>query len=287
MRLSDAIEVYLKYIQDIQQVSRHTVLAYQRDLYAFMKSQDEAISLEQVQRQHIQAWLMAMYSKGKSSASMARSLSALRSFYSVCLRLDICLLNVMEGIQTPKQPTRLPKTFPKDQALNLLRPTESRSNERDVALAVLLYGCGLRVSEAVGLNVSNIHWHEREILVLGKGSKERLVPMGKVVHDILKAYLEHRMHQSSAIFLNSRGQRLGVRSVQRLLKQRALLQGLDVSISPHVLRHSFATHLLLGGADLRVIQTLLGHTSLSATERYIHLNLKYIKEIYQQSHPRV
>jgi len=286
VRLSDAIEVYLKYIADIQQVSKYTVVAYRRDLYAFLKSQERHMNLEQVQRQHIQDWLMLMRTKESSPASMARSLSALRSFYAVCLRLKMCSVNMTEGVSTPKQAHRLPKILPKNQAAKLLNPLDTHSNIRDVALLMVLYGCGLRVSEVVGLNLSDIHWHEREVLVFGKGSKERLIPMSIAVHDVLKTYVEQHAKQNPALFLNRGGLRLGVRSVQRMLKQRALVLGVDISTSPHVLRHSFATHLLLGGADLRVIQTMLGHASLAATERYIHLNIQYIKEVYDSSHPR-
>jgi len=286
MSLSDAIQIYLQYIDEVQCVSKHTVLAYQRDLHLFLKFQGMAVNLVQVKRSHIEDWIMAMHVQGCSPSTLSRRLSAVRSFYTVCVALNVCLENAVEGIQAPKQQQILPKVLPVAHAKCLLRPLAGVSNVRDVALLVLLYGCGLRVSEVVGLNVSDVHGDEREILVLGKGRKERLVPMNLAVYDMLKAYLEQRSQKNGALFLNRSGHRLGVRSVQRMLKQRALAVGVDISISPHVLRHSFATHLLLSGADLRTIQTLLGHASLAATERYVHLNLQFIKGVYDESHPR-
>jgi len=227
-----------------------------------------------------------MHVREYSPATIARRLSAVRSFYTVCVRLEICEMNMAEAIQAPKQHHYLPKVLPVKHAKDLVKPMSIESNARDIAMLVLLYGCGLRVSEVIGLNVSDVHEDEREILVFGKGSKERLVPMNVAVYDMLKAYLEQSCQKNTALFLNRRGCRLGVRSVQRILKQRALKAGVDVSVSPHVLRHSFATHLLLSGADLRTIQTLLGHRSLAATERYVHLNVQFIKGVYDQAYPR-
>jgi len=157
---------------------------------------------------------------------------------------------------------------------------------RDAALLAVMYGCGLRVSEVVGLNVEDVNIWAKELRVLGKGKKERIVPMPSGTVKIIDDYIKSRQSLSHAVFLNVRGARLTTRSVQRMLKKRALGTGADVSVTPHRLRHSFATHLLAGGVDLRAIQELLGHSSLATTERYTSLDINKLTEVYDKSHPR-
>ncbi|MDX8392147.1 MAG: tyrosine-type recombinase/integrase, partial [Mariprofundaceae bacterium] len=189
-----------------------------------------------------------------------------------------------------KQAKRLPRTLPPEQTAMLMQATGATSDVRDAALLAVMYGCGLRVSEAVGLDVHDIDLRGAEMRVHGKGGKERISPMAEGVCRLLNEHLQLRSAhvdcQQTAVFLNRRGGRLSARSVQRMLKKRALETGADHSVTPHRLRHSFATHLLAGGVDLRTIQELLGHASLSTTERYTHLDIDKLSSIYDQSHPR-
>jgi integrase/recombinase XerC len=171
----------------------------------------------------------------------------------------------------------------------MMHATDSSSEERDLALFAVMYGCGLRVSETVGLNLHDISMESAELRVFGKGKKERVVPVPEGVLRLMQNYLDQRITSATsepALFLNQRGGRLTVRSVQRVLKKRALETGADISVTPHRLRHSFATHLLAGGVDLRAIQELLGHSSLGTTERYTHLDMAKLTEVYDAAHPR-
>jgi len=166
--------------------------------------------------------------------------------------------------------------------------TDRSSDIRDLALLSAMYGCGLRVSEVVGLNLDDVDLHQFELRVIGKGRKQRIVPLPEGAAQFLQAWLSERIAdvEEQAVFLNNRGKRLSVRSVQRMLKARALQTGADISVTPHRLRHSFATHLLAGGVDLRAIQELLGHASLATTERYTHLDIAKLTAVYDEAHPR-
>jgi len=284
--LSYAIDRYLRDLADVQLASKYTVASYRGDLEQFRQSQVTDVLLQNIQSVDIQNWLVASHSKGLSPATLARRLSAVRSFFSACVRMKMCDVNVADGIRVPKQKKYLPRVLPVEQAVVLLKTTTARSDVRDTALMAVLYGCGLRVSELVGLNICDVDLTAHELRVLGKGNKQRLVPIVTSVCLLLSEYMEQRQAVGEAMFLNARSGRLTTRSVQRILKNRALALGVDISVSPHALRHSFATHLLIGGADLRAIQELLGHSSLAATERYTHLNIERIKEIYDEAHPR-
>jgi len=170
----------------------------------------------------------------------------------------------------------------------MMHATDSSAEARDLAIFAVMYGCGLRVSEAVGLNLQDVSLGAAELRVFGKGKKERVVPIPDGVISLIENYMEERDSSSSetALFLNLRGGRLTARSVQRMVKKRALETGADISVTPHRLRHSFATHLLAGGVDLRAIQELLGHSSLGTTERYTHLDMAKLTEVYDSAHPR-
>jgi len=178
--------------------------------------------------------------------------------------------------------------MPPEQTAALMNSTDRASELRDLALVALMYGCGLRVSEVVGLNIDAVDMQQFELRVFGKGRKERIVPLPQGAVHCLQAYLAERVSamEEHAVFLNRFGKRLTARSVQRMLKERALENGADVSVTPHRLRHSFATHLLAGGVDLRAIQELLGHASLATTERYTHLDIAKLTEVYDKTHPR-
>lgn len=289
MQLSEAISEYLRQLRDIRLASHHTVAAYRRDLKRFLAHCGD-IPLSTISRRQVQDWLVAAHASGLAPASLARRLSALRSFLDTAVRMNWCAENAADGIAPPKQAKRLPRTLPPEQTTLLLQPTHAESESRDLALLAVMYGCGLRVSEVAGLNLADIDMGEAEMRVRGKGGKERVAPIPDGARTLLSNYLDQRMGHADinqqALFLNRSGNRLSVRGIQRMLKKRALATGADVSVTPHRLRHSFATDLLVGGVDLRAIQELLGHASLSTTERYTHLDINKLTGIYDKAHPR-
>jgi len=288
MQLSEAVTHHLKQLADVQLASPHTVSNYKRDLTRFVEHCGD-IPVTDVSRDGVQGWIVAGYGQGLSPVTLARRLSALRGLLDMAMRSGWCEKNVAAGIRPPKQPKRLPRTLPPEQTSQMMHATDSPSEERDLALFAVMYGCGLRVSETVGLNLHDISMEGAELRVFGKGKKERVVPVPEGVLRLLQSYLDQRVTgitSETALFLNRRGGRLTARSVQRMLKKRALDTGADMSVTPHRLRHSFATHLLAGGVDLRAIQELLGHSSLGTTERYTHLDMAKLTEIYDSAHPR-
>ncbi|MDX8397188.1 MAG: tyrosine recombinase XerC [Mariprofundaceae bacterium] len=287
MLLQDAILLYLQQLREVRLASVHTVSNYQRDLKSFLKCCGDQKNLAEVKYSDVQDYLIEMHSKGRSAATLARHLSAIRSLFDAAVQLKWCKVNVAAAVRTPKLPQRLPRVLPPEQTEKLMLKTSSDSELRDVCLVALMYGCGLRVSELVSLDLNDVDLTGSELRVLGKGRKERIAPMPLGVLKLIRQYMFERAHLlDNGLFLNCRGTRLSVRSVQRILKQRALENGADTSVSPHQLRHSFATHLLVGGADLRAIQELLGHSSLATTERYVHLDINKLTEVYDKSHPR-
>jgi len=288
--LSDTLARFLTLLRDVQQASPHTVAAYQRDIRQLISHQGD-LPLASLKREHVEQWMIDAYGAGRSAATIARRLAAVRSMLDSAVQQGWCIANIAISIRPPKQSARLPRTLPPEQTARLT--TERAAGEhdcwaaRDAALIAVLYGCGLRVAECVGLNMDDINRQALELRVLGKGNKERIVPIAEGAWTIIDQWIEARPHAAqTALFLNQRGTRLGIRSVQRILKQRALECGADVSVTPHRLRHSFASHLLAGGVDLRAIQELLGHASLSTTERYAHLDINQITRIYDATHPR-
>jgi len=284
--LKHAIVRFITELRDVRMLSPHTVSNYQRDLMMFFKCMPEAIKLDDVCRADVQNWLLAGHVAGLSPATLSRRLSVLRALWDSSVQFGLCKKNVAAGVQSPKQRKRLPRSLPPEQTEKLLQPTDDVSDLRDTALLYVMYGCGLRVSEVVGLNAIDIDINMKELRVLGKGRKERIVPMPAGVVSVVAEYIASRQSLSEAVFLNRRGGRLTVRSVQRMLKKRALQTGSDISVTPHRLRHSFATHLLVGGVDLRAIQELLGHSSLATTERYTSLDINKLTEVYDNTHPR-
>jgi len=286
MLLQDAVDRFITELRDIRMASPHTVSNYKRDLNTFIKHCPDAIQLDAVVRSDVQDWLVVGHAAGLSPATLARRLSALRSLLDSCVQAERCKKNVAAGVMAPKQSKRLPKALPPEQTEKLMHSTDADSDLRDAALLAVMYGCGLRVSEVVGLNVEDVNIWAKELRILGKGKKERIVPMPSGVVNLMNDYITSRQSLSHAVFLNVRGSRLTTRSVQRMLKKRALETGADVSVTPHRLRHSFATHLLAGGVDLRAIQELLGHSSLATTERYTSLDINKLTEVYDKAHPR-
>lgn len=286
--LREAVAQFLHEMADVRLASEHTVAAYRRDLCRFIEFCGEQSDLSSITRVQVQDWLVSCHAEGLAASTLARRLSALSSFFDAAVQAHWCSSNVAAGVRPPKQPKRLPRTLPPEQTAALMHSTDRSSELRDLALLAVMYGCGLRVSEVVGLNLHDIDLHQFELRVFGKGRKERIVPLPEGAVAYVSAYLDQRSaaKEERAVFLNRFGKRLSVRSVQRMLKERALENGADISVTPHRLRHSFATHLLAGGVDLRAIQELLGHASLATTERYTHLDIAKLTEVYDQTHPR-
>lgn len=285
--LQEAVEQFLQELADVRLASEHTVAAYRRDLARFVDFSGDR-SLSQITRMQVQDWLVSGHASGLAASTLARRLSALSSFFDAAVQASWCKTNVAAGVRPPKLPKRLPRTLPPEQTAALMQSSDRSSELRDLALLAVMYGCGLRVSEVVGLNMHDIDLHQFELRVFGKGRKERIVPLPDGAVEYVQDYLAERTTsaEEAAVFLNRFGKRLSVRSVQRMLKDRALENGADISVTPHRLRHSFATHLLAGGVDLRAIQELLGHASLATTERYTHLDIAKLTEVYDQTHPR-
>ena len=288
------IDQFIVYLSDERNLSPHTVEAYQRDLNEFkLFCQENGISSEpslvNIDSFFLRRFLAELH-KDKKKTTIARKLSSLRAFFKYMVREGYLSINPSEGLSTPRLNRYLPKTLTVDEATALMERGYGNTlvDLRDRAIFELFYASGLRISELNSLNVSSINFNERLVLAIGKGRKERIVPIGQKSFEALEAYLEERGNPDSdePLFLNVRGGRLTQRSIQRNLKKRLLKSKIIKDISPHALRHSFATHLLDDGADLRLIQELLGHASLSTTQKYTQVSVDQMLSVYDRTHPR-
>lgn len=306
MRYAARIDEFIDYLKSQKGYSPHTLRSYRVDLTQFSQflmekrrregDGESRPDLESTDFEEIREYLAGLYGRCKRK-TIARKLSAVRSFFAFAEKRGFAALNPAAEISTPKQEQYIPTYLPVDQMFSLLEVPD-RGNplgSRDLALLEVLYSCGLRVSELVGLNLGSIDFRERLVRVLGKGNKERIVPIGKKAVGALREYLEAMRavreksganEELSPLFLNARGRRLSTRSVENIVKRYGRDCGLPADISPHALRHTYATHLLDGGADLRSVQELLGHVSLSTTQRYTHVSLDKLMEVYDRAHPR-
>ena len=275
--------------------SPHTLKAYATDLGVFA-AYVGSNSLREIDHLSIRGFLSHLYERGLSKTSVARSLAAVRSLFRWLAREGIVEQNPAKLVATPRLPKKLPRV-PTIEEMNLVldsRMPESASfPERDLLMLELLYGCGIRNSELVGINLDDIRMASEAILIRGKGKKERYVPFGDSVRSALSAYLPTRLKvlmetgkSTSALLINQRGGRLTTRSVGRIVKKIAVAKGLSPDVHPHTLRHAFGTHMLEEGADLRSIQEMLGHERLSTTQRYTQLSMKHVLAVYDQTHPR-
>jgi len=269
-------------------------------LRQFEKDNSPLLSEEvkKIDKMVLRRYLSFLHRKNRKS-SVSRKLSTLRSFFKYLIKEGIVSSNPAKNVSTPKVEKPLPSTLSVDEVFRLIdspKETESKKRsefskkgiQRDIAILELLYSSGLRVSELVGLNISQLDLDLGLVRVMGKGRKERIVPVGKKACEALKDYLKERgkINGEGPLFINKMGQRLSSRSVGRLVKRYSLISGIFRKVTPHSLRHSFATHLLDGGADIREIQEMLGHSSLSTTQRYIHISLGKLMEVYDKAHPR-
>jgi integrase/recombinase XerC len=293
--LKRELDQFLDHLKYEKNASPHTIASYRRDLTqlsAYLK--ERRMSLKKVDNVVLRGFLATLYAKREKKSTVARKLAATRSFFQYCVKKKWLEDNPAKVVSTPKQEKPVPSFLSEEemsQFLDLPR-TDKPLDLRDKAMLELLYATGLRVSELVGIDLSDVSFEERLIRVKGKGKKERIVPFGKMAENSLSKYLGVRNLinkgdvDETALFLNYRGNRLTPRSVERTVDKYIQSTAVRQKISPHSLRHSFASHLLSRGADLRVIQELLGHESLATTQKYTHLDLKQLLDVYKKSHPR-
>lgn len=298
------IAQFLRYIQTERRLSAHSQRAYTLDLEHFYDWCTVAeVSTRMATREHIREYVMDLHDK-LAPASVARRMSTLRTFYKFLIRSNRLDASPADGLRGPKQAKLLPNMLSVDEMIALLsQPLSGEDGDpllhtRDMAILELLYGAGLRVSELTGLDTMNMQPADRLVRVRGKGQKTRIVPFGRKALDALQKYaiarvelldrcpLSGRKDAEKALFLNWRGGRLTSRSVGRMLEKRCLQAGLHKTTHPHALRHSFATHLLDAGGDIREIQELLGHARLSTTQRYAHASMAQLHRTYDKAHPR-
>ncbi|MGD9603469.1 MAG: tyrosine recombinase XerC [Gammaproteobacteria bacterium] len=271
--------------------SAHTRDAYRRDLERFVRECVRPADGAPIDAHRVRAYLATLHRHGLAPRSIARALSALRGY---CRHLQSRRLldhDPTRGLRAPKGPRRLPKLLGVDEAARLLDRTPGDDLEvRDLAMWEVLYSCGLRVSELVGLDVDALDLVAAEVRVLGKGRKERVVPVGRPAREAVVRWLRVRpalaAPEERALFVDRRGRRLTPRPVQTRLKTWAVKQGIDSSLHPHMLRHSFASHLLESSGDLRAVQELLGHSDIRTTQVYTHLDFQHLAKVYDQAHPR-
>jgi integrase/recombinase XerC len=271
----------------------HTQAAYRRDLDALLAfcEQESIVDLADLDVYHVRRFAALSYRRGQSARSVARRLSATRSLLANLVELGIIKANVAVHVQAPKASRRLPATLDADQVASLLELSgDDDLTLRDRAMLELFYSSGLRLAELVGLNLGDLDFADRTVRVTGKGSKSRVVPVGRQALEAVRNWLRVRTPLSGpeqpAMFVSRRGNRLAPRTVQARIKHWALVQQSRSHVHPHMLRHSFATHLLESSGDLRAVQEMLGHASLSTTQVYTHLDFQHLAEIYDQSHPR-
>lgn len=292
-----AIDDFLRHLRE-RNASAHTIKAYSGDLYnfaSFIGPRD----WKTIDHIAIRGFLSHLYDKGLSKTSVARSLAALRSLYRWLAQEGAVEQNPAKLVSTPRLPKKLPRVPTIEEMNSMLdgkMPEVASFPERDQLMFELLYGCGIRNSELVGINLDDISLSNGAILIRGKGKKERFVPFGGSALAALSVYLPWRLQLlqtlktaskgTPALLLNQRGGRLTTRSVGRIVKRIAVAKGLSPEVHPHTLRHAFGTHMLEEGADLRAIQELLGHERLATTQRYTQLSVKHMMNVYDQTHPR-
>ncbi len=288
MEASAEETLFLSYLSAERGVSSHTLDAYRRDL-ASLRLFLRGVSWREVTVDQLQGFLTALERKGRASTSCARALYAIRTFFRFLRAEGVILRNPALLLEAPKLWRRLPEVLSQEEAQQLLKVSllEEERGGRDLAIMLLLYAAGLRVSELCSLNIKDLG--DVEVRVMGKGRKERLVPVAPIAVVAIDHYLGLRPPEESAeipLFLASRGGRISRGEVARLVRGAAKRAGIAKKVTPHTLRHSFATHLLQGGADLRVIQELLGHATIATTDRYTHLSQQFVTESFDAFHPR-
>lgn len=286
--MKEQIDRFLRYLEIERDASKHTLRAYRKDLSefnAYVKKRPEDIDLIDVR-----GFIAQQIKNGLSKTTASRRLATVRSFIKFLYREGYIKSNPAKLVSNPKMPKLLPRFLSVDDVFSLIERPEGIGiiPARDRAILELLYSSGLRVSEIAGLNVDDINTREGLVKVRGKGKKERILPVGSKAIDAIKSYMVEKIlskKKDRVMFLNRRDTRLSERGIRRIVVKYARMIGLNGPIGPHTLRHTFASHLLQSGADLRVIQELLGHSSLSTTQKYTHIDITHLMDVYDKAHP--
>jgi len=302
--MKNAIKKYIRYLEVERNASQHTITSYETDLSQFMAfcvnhfGEDENdLHLDLVERLTIRLWLGELSERGLAKSSIARKVAAIRSFFKYCFKRGMVEENPAHLLIVPKKDKPLPKTANKEDLSRMMELAEGNSpkSAQNRAILEVLYGTGIRLSELVSLNEEDINFKLSQMKVLGKGAKQRIVPFGNRAKEALQQHLNTKVElygsrtdgdARKAVFLAANGQRIYPRAVQRIVKDFMQRASEVTQKSPHVLRHSFATHLLDQGADIRVIKELLGHANLAATQVYTHTSVERLKNVYELAHPR-
>ncbi len=284
---------FLTYLRTEKHLSPRTEDAYARDLDKFLAYCEtrDITDLGAISVHNLRENLAALHRKGLSGKSLRRWLSSLRAFFRFGIRRGWLKTNPADGLQAPKVEKKLPKVLDVDQAGQFVEVKEEGFiGRRDRAMLELIYSSGLRLAEAVSLNLNDIDLREGVVTVTGKGNKTRQLPVGKQAREAVKAWLPERAllapSEETALFIGQRGKRLTHRAVQLRLQQLSIKQGMDEPVHPHMLRHSFASHMLESSGDLRLVQELLGHANISTTQVYTHLDFQHLAKVYDKAHPR-
>jgi len=290
---NDWLNQFIDYLQYQKRYSPHTLTSYHRDIDHLQQfcSQNSIDSFTQIKNRMIRSYVAWRHHKGISGRSLQRELSAIRALFNFLLKNKHVTDNPAKGIATPKTRKRLPKALSVDKTSQLLHFESSDPLIiRDIAIMELFYSSGLRLSELVSININGIDFKDASLRVIGKGNKSREVPVGKMALVAINKWLNMRVQfaltDEKALFVSKRGTRISNRTIQTRLKQWSLKQGMDESVYPHMLRHSFASHLLESSGDLRAVQELLGHADIATTQIYTHLDFQHLAKVYDAAHPR-
>ncbi|MCX5710003.1 MAG: tyrosine recombinase XerC [Candidatus Omnitrophica bacterium] len=283
------IEKFIRYLEIEKNYSPHTILNYRLDLADFAKFISEG-SIDKVDYLLLRKYLAVLKEKSLGARSVGRRLSALRSFFKFLTREGLIKTNPILMLSSPKLDKHLPQFLTEEETAKLIESAFGKNEEdqmglRDRAILETFYSTGIRIAELVGLSLDDVDFIGGTAKVFGKGKKERIVPIGDAALKTIRKYLEKRKKQADAVFLNKFGKRIGIRGVRDIVGKYIHIAGLKHGVSPHTLRHSFATHLLNRGADLRTVQELLGHANLSSTQIYTHLTTDKLKSVYDKAHP--
>jgi tyrosine recombinase XerC len=293
------LRIFLDYLKNERRYSESTIRAYETDLSQFIIYLEDDIFQDKVEqssvdKEHIRAFIEKLYIYGLNKRSISRKLSALKSFYRYLQRINVIQQSPLNYIHTPKLEKNLPTVLDENEIRKLMELPDGDSFEgiRDKSILELFYGCGLRLSELINLKMKQIYLNENYIRVEGKRKKERILPLGTFAINAMQKYLIERQQvvnkqeNTNIVFINKKGKKLYPLSVQKMVTEYLLRISEQEHLSPHVLRHSFATHLLDRGADLLAVKELLGHSSLSTTQIYTHVSMDRLKDVYRKSHPR-
>ena len=291
--LTKNLNAFLEHIRTVKRLSPHTLDNYKRDLNQFQiwLEEQEISQWNKVRQQHVRQYVASRHRKQASPKSLQRHLSSIRSFYNYLLSESLAKINPAQGVRAPKVNRKLPSTMNVDEVSQLLTPnSDDVLDIRDHAMMELFYSSGLRLAEMVSLNLQDFQGAPDTLEVLGKGNKTRIVPVGSMALQAVQLWLSRRAEIAAAdeiaLFVSKRGTRISRRSIEQRLSQQAVKHSSSQHLHPHMLRHSFASHLLESSGDMRAVQELLGHANISTTQIYTHLDFQHLAQVYDQAHPR-